>query len=167
MGGPHKILFFCKIDAGRVNVADKTTMKVVHDAAGEIKSNFGVIVNKVSKGILRKLDEQVEFKEQFLEFLFDGIPKSSNIVFLPNLNDLEDEDDKLISIEKLPGLSDLVEEVPTINLTPNLVKHIQVEEFDEIMQKLEESKSQNEKLSIANDKLKTEKEAAESNKGND
>ena len=101
------------------------------------------------------------------DFLFDGIPKSSNIVFLPNLNDLEDEDDKLVSIGKLPGLSDFLEEVQTINLTPNSVKHIQVEEFDEIMQKLEESKSQNEKLSIENDKLKTEKEAAESNKGND
>ena len=32
MGGPHKILFFCKIDAGRVNLADKITMKLVHEA---------------------------------------------------------------------------------------------------------------------------------------
>ena len=55
MGGPHKILFFCKLDDGRVNMADCTTMKLVHEAAQEIGHSYGIIVNKVAKKAYKRM----------------------------------------------------------------------------------------------------------------
>ena len=57
MGGPHKILFFCTQKAGRLDLSDKTTIKLVMDAAEQIGPNYGVIVNKISKGMMKKLRE--------------------------------------------------------------------------------------------------------------
>ena len=76
MGGPHKILFFCRLDAGRVNLADKTTMKLVHEAAREIGSKYGIIVNKVSKKMFRKIQNQAEIEKQFRKLLSESIPKT-------------------------------------------------------------------------------------------
>ena len=158
MGGPHKILFFCKMEGGRVNLADKTTMKLVHEAAKEIRRSFGVIVNQVSKGMLRKMRNDTEIEAGFREYLFEGIPETSHLLFLPNLDDLDAEDDALVGLEELPGLSDFLDQVPTIDLTPNQVKYIRVEEFDKIMERLE-------KLANEVQKLKAEKEAEKRKKG--
>ena len=68
MGGPHKILFFCKMEGGRVNLADKTTMKLVHEAAKEIRSSFGVIVNQVSKGMLHFMPGNGLLRNSFSPF---------------------------------------------------------------------------------------------------
>ena len=165
IGGPHKILFFCRIDEGRVNLADKTTMKLVHEAAREIGSQYGVIINKVSKGTMKKLNAHPEMKKGFQDSLFEGMPKTTHVWFLPYLEDLDAEDDALVSLDKLTGLGSFLEQVPVINLTPQHVKYIRVEEFDVVMQELEEIKSKNEKLEKDVEILKAEREAEKKKKG--
>ena len=49
-GGDHKIIFVVTEQMGRVRQQDSTTIKLVHEAAPEIKMNYGVIVNMISKG---------------------------------------------------------------------------------------------------------------------
>ena len=85
----------------------------------------------------RRLKENPDVEKEFQSFLFDEIPKSSNIVFLPNLIELDDEDDKLVSLDKLPGLSYFLEQVPTIDLTPDMAKPIQVDNFEEMLLNME------------------------------
>ena len=157
MGGPHKILFFCKIDAGRINLADKITMKLVHEAASEINNQFGVVVNKVSKALQRKIVTQPDAEKTFREFLFEGIPETSHVVFIPNIDDLEDEDDVLLSTDKFPGLLEFLDQLPIINLTPNRVQNIRVEEFDAMMLELEETKTKNDKMEKAMAGVKVQK----------
>ena len=165
LGGPHKILFFCKLDDGRVNMSDKTTMKLVHDAAKEIGSKFGVVVNKVSKKSLRKIKNQPGLEKQYRELICEGIPATSHVLFLPIVEDLEEEEDALVSLDKLSGIQEFVEKVPTINLTPNMVEYIRVEEFDFVMQELKDIKSDNEKLKKDVANLKAEREAEKHKKG--
>ena len=165
VGGPHKILFFCRIDEGRVNLADKTTMKLVHEAAREIGSQYGVIINKVSKGMMKKLKAHPEMEKSFRDSLFEGMPKTTHVWFLPYLEDLDAEDDALVSLDKLTGLGSFLEQVPVINLTPQHVKYIRVEEFDVVMQELEEIKSKSEKLEKDVEILKAEIQAKKKKKG--
>ena len=165
MGGPHKILFFCKLDDGRVNMADKTTMKLVHDAAREIGSKFGIIVNKVSKKMLKKIGNQPEIEKEFRDVLCEGIPKTSHVLFLPVIEDLEEEEDALVSLDKLIGLRRFIEDVPTITLTPDLVEYIRVEEFDVVMQELQDIKLSNKELKKDVKALKDEIEAEKNKKG--
>ena len=47
MGGTFIVLFFVTQEAGRVSQQDATTMRLVLEAAPEIGSNYGIIVNKV------------------------------------------------------------------------------------------------------------------------
>ena len=165
MGGPHKVLFFCQLNDGRVNMADKTTMKLVHDAAREIGSKFGIVVNKVSKKMLKRIENQPEIEKEFREILCDGIPKTTHVLFLPFMEDLEEEEDALVSLDKLIGLRRFVEDVPTITLTPDLVEYIRVEEFDVVMQELQNIKLNNVKLETDMKALKNEIEAEKSKKG--
>ena len=46
-GGTFIVLFFVTQEAGRVSQQDATTMRLVLEAAPEIGSNYGIIVNKV------------------------------------------------------------------------------------------------------------------------
>ena len=48
--GYYKILFFVTEQRGRVVQQDATTIKLILEAASEIKANYGIIVNMVSKG---------------------------------------------------------------------------------------------------------------------
>ena len=54
-GGQYKVLFFVTQEAGRVNQQDATTLRLVLEAAPEIGTQYGVIVNKISKPVLEKL----------------------------------------------------------------------------------------------------------------
>ena len=166
MGGPLKILFFCKLDDGRVRMSDLTTMRLVNDAAKEIGSNYGLIVNKIPKKAYKKIQNQHEIEQQLREALSTGIQRTSNVLFLPVIDDLDEEENALVSLDKLSGLQKFIEEVPTITLTPCNVQHIRVEQFDFIMKELENLKSSNEKLKKDIEKLKMERETVIDTRGN-
>ena len=51
-GGEYKVVFVVTEQQGRILQQDSTTIKLVHEAAPEIKMNYGIIVNMISKGKL-------------------------------------------------------------------------------------------------------------------
>ena len=171
-GGPHKLLFFVRQDAGRPSLQDQTTMSLIHAAAEEIGSQYGVIVNKVSSNMIKKFKNSDD-KKKFCETLFQGVPPTSNVIFLPKLEALDDADDQLVSISNLPGLEDFLRKLPVRQITKGRVDHIKVEQFDDtsemikaLQNKLEEAakkhKETEEELVEANRvKEQQEKEAAE------
>ena len=75
------------------------TCLLVLEAAPEIGMDYGIIVNKVSQGVLKKL---IGRKNDFINTLFAGIPQDkrcvySNIFFLEKKRELEDEEDQFLS----------------------------------------------------------------------
>ena len=78
-GGDYKVIFFVTQQAGRVNQQVATTIKLVLEAAPEIGQNYGVVVNKVNKKILKGLKDE-DNRIKFLMTLFAGIPEESKCV---------------------------------------------------------------------------------------
>ena len=105
MGGQFKVLFFVTEQSGRVLLQDATTIQLIHDAAPEIGDEYGIIVNMVSKGVLKKLNE-TEAKHEFLNILFSGIPEEkrciyTNVLFVGKMENLEDEDNCVVPPETI------------------------------------------------------------------
>ena len=146
-GGDYKIVFFVTEQRGRVVQQDATTIKLVHEAAPEIKTSYGIIVNMVSKGVLKRLHKADVAYFDFLNTLFAGIPEASkclysNILFIGKIDDLEDEDDKLVSPETFVDVNGLTlidflhTVVPTISIKGENVADINTDQFDDMTKEL-------------------------------
>jgi len=147
MGGSYKVIFFVTQVNGRVNQQDATTLRLVLEAAPDIGIEYGIIVNKISKGVLQSfMDDNVKFN--FLNILFAGIPKQkqcvySNIKFFGRIDDLEDQNDKLVSpidIKDDSGLSlyeFVLGVIPTVEIAKANVKDIDIKLFNEMTKQME------------------------------
>ena len=149
MGGQFKVLFFVTEQRGRVVQQDATTMQLVHEAAPEIKSHYGVIVNMVSKGVLKRLNQTEMSFYEFLNTLFAGMADEnrciySNIFVIGRVDDLEDEEDKVVPPETIidPNgvtLRNFIDNVvPALVITKENVSEVRIEKFKEMTNKLEE-----------------------------
>ena len=170
-GGKYKILFFFLQHNGRLVVQDATTLKLVLEAAPEIQDQYGIIVNMIPKGILKKMKVGVS---EFMDSLFDSIPENmkcseSNILFVAKHPDLEDEDDILVSsdsFETLHGrkLSEFVNKIVSeISLDKEKVDDVNTEIFEETMQIMEDKMNEMRKQYEADLKREQEKREADLN----
>ena len=80
MGGNFKVLFFITENRGRVSQQDTTTLKLVLDAAPEIREKYGIIVNMVSKKVLQKLEKESAY-HYFNDLIFAGIDEKNRCSF--------------------------------------------------------------------------------------
>ena len=89
-------------------------MKLVLDSIPEIGTEYGVIVNKVSKTVLTRLKQSAimssgsdtSYPTEFLTLLFQGIDEKkrcqkSSVTFLENRDDLMDGENQLVNAEAL------------------------------------------------------------------
>ena len=79
LGGNFKIIFVIMEVEGRIREEDKTTLKLVLDAAPSIGSDYGVIVNRCDDYAWRQ-QRVPEFRKKFLGNLFRGVPSPSHHV---------------------------------------------------------------------------------------
>ena len=157
-GGDFKVLFFITQEDGRVSQEDVTTMKLVLDAAPDIGRNYGVIINKVFEGVLEMLKDDSK-KNEFVDSIFHKIPKDkrcrdSNMIFFEEIEELEDEDDVLVSPDKLKDQNGMTldqfheNKVPVISIKTKDVSDIKYKQFDEIKKELEELQKRIQKLNL-------------------
>ena len=76
--GHYKVIFFVTERNGRVLQQDSTTIKLILEAAPDIKTEYGIIVNMLSKKTLKKLKEDFH---DFLNMLFVGVPQSRRCAY--------------------------------------------------------------------------------------
>jgi len=170
-GGRCKILFVMTQESMRVRPADSATMKVVLDAAPEIQSNFGVIVNKCTKKIKKQLDAE-EGRNVLVTHLFGNTPYKTDSIYIMERNEeLEDEDDKYLSTENFDGFGKFIAvTVPWIDLTPGKAEDVKTDEFEEMTAKMEEYKKllneNQEKYSEEMNKMKAQMEEETRLRGN-
>ena len=140
-GGSCKIVFVMTQEAERVRPQDSATMNVVLDAAPEIGNNYGVIVNKCTKKIKKKLDTP-EKRTELVTHLFGNSPYKTDSIYIMERNEeLEDEDNKYFPAENFDGFDKFMAVmVPTINLTPGKADDVKTDEFEEMQAKMEEYK---------------------------
>ena len=154
-GGNFKILFFVMTESGRIVRQDVTTLRLVLDAAPEIKNHYGIVINKLPKNVAKAL-QNPEKGSIFLTKLFTGIPQDqrcaqSNITYLPFHSELDSEDNKLMDMNELQTLkSELFKsfvygKVPAINLTVGKAGDIATCNFDQINAALKDLEKKMEK----------------------
>ena len=138
-GGRFRLLFFLTTDAGRVVKQDITTMKLVLETVPEIRHNYGIIINKVSAEVARKLQRE-ENLQSSLALILNGIDKdricaTSNIMIVQKIDELVDEDDILIDANEIVSpdgmtLDNFVyDHVPTVDLMSLKASNIESNEI--------------------------------------
>ena len=146
--GHYQILFFATEINGRVLQQDTTTIKLILEAAPDIGEDYGIIINMLSKGVMKKIKENRNFKEDFMNILFAGIKENrrcpyNRVLFLGKLQELEDEDDVLVSSDRFLNengvtLTQFVDNVvPTVNIKKENVSELRIQDFDKITRDLE------------------------------
>ena len=147
-GGDYKVAFFVTEQAGRIVQQDATTIRLVLEAAPEIKNRYGIIVNMISKGVLRRLKQKDNGYYDFINTIFAGITDNnkclySSILLIGKISDLEDEDNIVVPPETFKDpegqtlLHFIQNVVPTISIKSENVADINVEKFEEMTFHLE------------------------------
>ena len=93
-GGHYKILFVIRQQYGRPVEEDITTAKLILEAAPEIKSNFGIIINMVPSKITKLFRENEETAFDYKVFLLKNLAYTTHMFFMERLDDLEGEKNK-------------------------------------------------------------------------
>lgn len=147
-GGAYKILFFVANDDGRFRDQDLTTMKLVLEAAPEMKNNYGIIVNKVSVEIAEDVQKDASVGADLLTYLFSSIPSDrrcapSNVTYVLFSNKYRAKNNLLIKRGELKTLNGVTlekfvfGEVPTVQLTRNKARDVNTNDFEAVTEKIE------------------------------
>ena len=151
--GGYKVIFFVTQQSGRVNAQDATTMKLVLEAAPEIGQEYGVVVNKVPKKLLKNKFNVYNERMTFFLTMFEGIPEekrcvSDRLLFLPLRDELDEEDNVLVRADDLKSDKGaswkhfVNEVVPIIVIHKENVKDVNADGFEEMQEKLEDLAAQ-------------------------
>ena len=159
-GGKFKLLFVVTTESGRVRSQDISMMRVVLEAAQEIENGYGIIINKVSMPMMNILSDK-ENMITLLTTMFTNINERNQpapIHSLPLVETLHDLNDVVPDLGVLPDLEKFIVELPTVNLTPEEAADINVEQYDELREKVE---TEMKELSEDKQRLQVEKEKLE------
>ena len=146
-GGHFKIIFVITLEAGRIRPDDKTTMKLVLQAADMINRNYSIIINKAPEEII-EFARVTEQREKLLSLLNHGLPGTECVYFNSYDRTLDCVKDTKSSLDE--RLKKFLKEAPTLKIVREDVKDIQVNEFDVIRnvmsKKLKELEENNKRL---------------------
>ena len=133
-GGKLQILFLVQQNSGRVINEDRVTIQIVLEAAPEIGSNYGVIVNRVPENVLDKIfnteADRHHFAQQFLCKLDEKL-RTKHFFFNrsnPNLDDLDN------TLAPLPqDLRVFLHTVPVCELCPDPTITINTQSYNDLV----------------------------------
>jgi len=148
-GGLFKVFFVITLESGRVRPQDKTTMKLVLQAAPQI-TNYAVIINKLSNVAMDMLytNQRNAATRVFASIMSDLPTQTVHFKLLPRDEMLVDQSNVV------PVLDDatwqFLESAPVVVLTADRVDDVKADEFDQqlaaIESKLTIMQTQNEVL---------------------
>ena len=163
-GGRCKVFFVMTQEAMRVRTDDIATMKVVLDAAPEIGSNFGVIVNKCTKKNIKELENKDKMTELVTHLFFKMTNKTDAIHIMERKEELEDEENKYFPADNFDGFFRFMSlMVPDINLTPGKADDIKIDVVEGMQAQTKKYKKEldNNMVKFAEEKRKMEERLKE------
>ena len=136
LGGTCKVIFVVDLystDAGGwISPYDNAGMRLILEAAPEIKNNFGIIVNGCSEEEMNKLSSSEDI-ERFAENIFKFIkPEHHNgsIHFVKEDDNLENTENNLLEASEIQDLKDFLNnKVPVIEITKNMSNNVKAEKY--------------------------------------
>lgn len=127
--GFYRIFFVLTVEAGRVKPDDKTTMKLILDAAPTI-TDYSVIVNKATKKWVEEI-KKPENVRNWVTTLMEGLPKvTASIHFMIRDNDLEDAED--VKYQAPADVIRFIKSAPGMYISSDDVKEVKPDMFAEM-----------------------------------
>lgn len=150
--GKYQVVFVVTVESGRIRPEDVAVIKLVLDSAKEI-TWYGVIFNKLSKGVMRGIEENEENKKALItEVSLGTIGRGKRRpipipLFLPVMKELNDEND---ATTKIPKLEEFMNTIPKNVIRKANVIDVQIDKYEKQIELLEaqinELKQNEEKL---------------------
>jgi len=133
-GGLFQIAFVITLEEGRIRPDDKTTMKLVLDAA-PIGNNYAIIVNKLSSEILDMLkQDNNRLAKELVAMLNEDLPGTRYVHYNEFRTDLQSKRD--VRAELTPEFLSFMELIPKLEIEGKTVKDIKSDTFEEIKAQL-------------------------------
>lgn len=140
-GGKFKIVFFMTLNAGRVQPADTTTMKLVLDAA-PINQKYGVIINKLEPKLLRAFENNVTKKAELFSKImvqFSEGKRSNHLHLVGHSPQLYGEDDAILQGSACDSFRGFIDRLPPTTIDSKDVQALKIETFEEQIQAMEDN----------------------------
>lgn len=165
--GRYRIFFICFAQSGRIQPADKTTIKLVCDACKDVPGFcYNVIFNKMSTKIIQTLMTDVKALNLFAGTLFDGI-EPGPLDFIendPNLEDVDTEQSSKLTWAVPPKIKDFMMGAQYVTIPGCKVQDVRTDAFakerEAMESRLKELKDSEEKQKEAMEQMKGKIEAA-------
>jgi len=152
--GFYKIFFVITEEAGRIRPADSATIQLILEAAPPIVE-YNIIVNKVSKRLVRDFTRDPEAKSDWVTMLLANLPrKTINIHFIGESEELKDEDNVDYKLDQ--ATTNFINAAPGMIIPKEDVNDVKADELTKLEEKHEEEMN---RLKADNDAFKREAEA--------
>lgn len=141
--GCYQVVFVVTLESGRMRPQDVTVINLVLKSAIEIR-HYGVIFNKLSNGLCKKINASNEDKAKLVAQV--TLQEGDNIalpfpLFLPDIGELEDKDDVTADV---PALKTFMQKLPSHDIHVQNVEKIELNKFEKYLQELEKLRQLNE-----------------------
>lgn len=133
-GGNYKVIFVVTLEAGRVKAMDKVTMNLVLEAASGMITQYGVVINKVEKKVLRCIEDNPDELQKLLTIIMDQVePPTPNIFIAKYDPDLDDD-----GVNPLPPkFEEFVKELPFATVEAAKVKPVDPRSYEDMKGSME------------------------------
>mmetsp|Transcript_19532 Transcript_19532/g.22418 ORF Transcript_19532/g.22418 Transcript_19532/m.22418 type:complete len:295 (+) Transcript_19532:12-896(+) len=133
-GGSFAVFFVVTLESGRIRPDDSTTIKLVLDAASDIKDCYSIIINKATKRVKEFFGTEEGF-EVYRAKLTEGLPYVTNRIYANCLDsNLEDVDDQVPILSE--GISSFIYDAPSVEIESQNVIQIENERYDKLREEL-------------------------------
>jgi len=135
--GCYQVFFVVTLESGRVRPQDVTVINLVLESAKEI-THYGVIFNKLTKPLLKKLEDDNEKMKLLVQVSIqedeNGNKPLPIPLFLQRVDDLEDLDNVTVDI---PELKNFMTQIPYLIIHADQVDKIETEKYEKYLEDLE------------------------------
>jgi len=143
-GGEFRLTFVMTHESGRIKTDDITTMTMVMQACNSQVPQVGVdqyaiLINKTKRKWLDKMDQQaLESWRESLKATLEGkgMPTTKFIHFAPEMDELEEENDKIVPLDG--PTTEFINKLPVLRIDPAKVDDVNADDFDAIYEQMNE-----------------------------
>merc|ERR1712039_598933 len=145
----YRIFFVITLEAGRIRPADVVTINLVITAIQDVRGLcYSVIINKVSPGIVKKLEKnENNEREDLMACLMGEVPhKTDNIYYMVQKDELfgtdmnkdsEDPDERKLQYTLPIELREFILEAPKVFIKTEEVQDVKESEFEKMQEEFE------------------------------
>ncbi|OWZ24255.1 hypothetical protein PHMEG_000734 [Phytophthora megakarya] len=135
--GTYKLFFMVRLENGRVVADDLSTIETVISCIAQKDVPFTIIVNNIKKRQYEAMMKGGDGYREVVTLINAGTYTTPQIVFIPTLPELDEEDNAIASLPN--NLTNFLHfEAPSVVIEPEQVSEVKTDEFARVVKELRE-----------------------------